>query len=217
MIAMRLLSALVLKLRLAALVAAALMAAQPAHAQFLAGQLENLLSTEDRQVKIQGLSGALSGEVRIDEVTVADRDGVWLTLRNLALDWSPLALVRKTVDVENLTAGQIVMDRLPRAAPPTTEESSEPFSLPSITARINRIAIDEFVLGEAVAGIPARLAAEASLNLSPDPTQLDASATIRRLDQGGDIALKLGFQPDANRLEIAVNASEPAGGIVAGS
>lgn len=216
MIAMRLFSALLLKLRLLALVAAALLAAQPAHAQFLAGQLENLLSTEDRQVKIQGLSGAFSGEVRIDEVTVADRDGVWLTLRNLALDWSPLALVRKTVEVQNLSVGQVVMDRLPRAAPPTTEESSEPFSLPSITARINRIAINEFVLNEAVAGIPARLAAEAALNLSPDPTQLDASATIRRLDQGGDIALKIGFQPDANRLEIAVNASEPAGGLVAG-
>ncbi|WP_279480526.1 translocation/assembly module TamB domain-containing protein [Aureimonas sp. SK2] len=216
MIAMRLLSALLLKLRLAALVAATLLAAQPAHAQFLAGQLESLLSTEDRQVKIQGLSGAFSGEVRIEEVTVSDRDGVWLTLRDLALDWSPLALVRKTVEVENLTAGQIVMDRLPRAAPPTTEESTEPFSLPSITARINRISIAEFVLGEAVAGIPARLAADATLNLQPDPTQLDAAATIRRLDQGGDIALKVGFQPSANRLEIAINASEPAGGIVAG-
>ncbi|WP_182086736.1 translocation/assembly module TamB domain-containing protein [Aureimonas sp. ME7] len=213
----RFLASVLLKLRLVALLAGALLAAQPAHAQFLAGQIENLLSTEDRQVRIQGLSGAFSGALRIDEVTVSDRDGVWLTARDLALDWSPLALVRKNVSIENLSAGQITLDRLPRAAAPTTEETeSGGFSLPSITANVGRIAINEFVLGEAVAGIPARLSAEAALTLQPDPAQLDASATIRRLDQPGDIALKLGFQPDANRLEIAINASEPAGGIVAG-
>ncbi|WP_062111453.1 translocation/assembly module TamB domain-containing protein [Aureimonas sp. AU40] len=200
---------------LVACVFASLAATQPAKAQFLAGQLENLLSTEDRQVKIQGLSGALSGNVRIEEVTVSDRDGVWLTARDLALDWSPLALVRKNVEIQNLSAGSIRLDRLPRASTQTTEASSGGFSLPSITANIGRIAINEFVLGEAVAGVPARLSAEAGLTLAADPAQLDLQAAIRRLDQGGDIALKIGFQPGANRLELNVTASEPAGGLVA--
>lgn len=193
-----------------------LAATQPARAQFLAGQLEGLLSTEDRQVKIEGLSGALSGNVRIESVTVSDRDGVWLTARDLALDWSPLALVRKNVQIQNLSAGSITLDRLPRAAPPTQEPSTGGFSLPAITANVGRIAITEFVLGQAVAGTAARLSAEGSLALAAEPTQLDAQLAIRRLDQGGEINLKIGFQPDANRLELDVAASEPAGGLVAG-
>ncbi|MBB3996613.1 translocation/assembly module TamB domain-containing protein [Aureimonas pseudogalii] len=215
---MRALAPLAARLRLVLIMALALpaiLAAQPARAQFLAGQLESLLSTDERIVKIEGLSGALSGNVRIEQLTVADRDGVWLTARDLALDWSPLALVRKTVSIDNLAAAQIMLDRLPRASTAPADESAGGFSLPSITARVGRIAIAEFVLGEAVAGVPARLSAEASLNLAPDPAQLDANARVQRLDQPGEVSLRLGFQPDANRLEIAVNASEPAGGLVA--
>ncbi|WP_062013245.1 translocation/assembly module TamB domain-containing protein [Aureimonas sp. AU4] len=188
----------------------------PAKAQFLAGQLENLLSTPDRTVRVQGLSGVLSGNLRIQEVTVADRDGVWLTARDLALDWSPLALVRKNVSVENLTAGQITLARLPLAGQTPAESSEGGFSLPSITADIRNIQVNEFALGEAVAGVSARLAAQGSLRLSADPAVLDANLAIRRLDQPGEVNLKLGFEPANNRLEIAMNASEPAGGLVAG-
>ncbi|WP_427025720.1 translocation/assembly module TamB domain-containing protein [Aureimonas ureilytica] len=219
MMTMRQILARALRLRAAlvllACALASLAATQPARAQFLAGQLENLLSTEDRQVKIEGLSGALSGNVRIEEVTVSDRDGVWLTARDLALDWSPLALVRKNVEIQSLTAGSITLARLPRAAPQTEDTSSSGFSLPDITANVGRIAINEFVLNEAVAGVAARLSAEGSLTLANDPAQLDANLAIRRLDQGGEITLKLGFQPAANRLELNVAASEPAGGLVA--
>ncbi len=202
-------------LMLLACVLASLAATQPARAQFLAGQLENLLSTEDRQVKIEGLSGALSGNVRIETVTVADRDGVWLTARDLALDWSPLALIRKNVQIQNLSAASITLARLPRASTQTEDTSSGGFSLPDITADVKRIAINEFILDQAVAGVAARLSAEGALTLAADPTQLDAQLAIRRLDQGGEINLKLGFQPNANRLELNVAASEPAGGLVA--
>ncbi|WP_185984910.1 translocation/assembly module TamB domain-containing protein [Aureimonas mangrovi] len=194
--------------------------AAPANAQqFVANQIANLISSENAQVEITGLSGALSGALRIGEITVSDADGVYLTATDLAMDWSPLALARSNVSIENLSAGQITLTRLPGSAPADPDEPEAPsggFSLPSITANIQQIAITEFVLGEAVAGTPARLSANASLSLTNDPTALDVSANIQRLDQPGEIALQLGFAPDDNRLVVEVNASEPAGGIVAG-
>lgn len=193
-------------------------AAAPANAQqFVANQIANLISTENAQVQITGLSGALTGALRIEEVTVSDADGVYLTASDLALDWSPLALARSNVQVQNLSAGQITLTRLPGSAP--QDPDAEPlsgFQLPNITADIQRIAIDEFVLGEAVAGTAATLSAQASLQLSNEPVQLAISADIQRLDQGGQIDLQLAFAPDENRLVVDVNASEPAGGIVAG-
>ncbi|BDA82842.1 translocation/assembly module TamB [Aureimonas sp. SA4125] len=189
--------------------------ARPAAAQeFLARQIEGLISTDTMQVKIDGLSGALSGNLRISSVTVADAQGVYLTARDLAMDWSPLAVIRSRVAVESLTAGQIILERLPESPP--ADPNAEPSSgLPNITADIQRIAITEFVLGEAIAGVRARLSANGKLVLDADPTKLDVAIGVKRLDQPGDITAALVFAPEENRLEIRVDASEPAGGLVA--
>ncbi len=197
-------------------VSAALLASRPAPAQqFLANQIENLVSTDTMTVEIEGLSGALTGDIRIESVVVSDPRGTFLTAKNLAMDWSPLALVRSTVSIENLTAGQIVLERLPTGQPASEADQGSGFALPSITADIRNFAIAEFVLGEAIAGTRARLKASASLTLADDPTKLDVKANIDRLDQPGQIALDVSFAPDQNQLAIDVQASEPAGGLVA--
>ncbi|MDY8108169.1 translocation/assembly module TamB domain-containing protein [Fulvimarina sp. 2208YS6-2-32] len=184
--------------------------------EFVANQIENLINSETLTVDIQGLSGAISGNVRIESVTVADPQGVFLTASDLALDWSPFSLVRSNVSVENLTAGQIVLERLPVGQPQAAEdETGGGFSLPSITADIDNIAIDEFILGEAIAGTRARLSAQASLSLADDPVNLALSANIERLDQPGRIALDLAFAPAENQLTVDIQASEPQGGLVA--
>lgn len=190
----------------------------PVQAQgFVANQIEKLLSSETMQVEIEGLSGALSGAVRIESVTLSDPDGVFLTANDLAMDWSPLALARSNVAIQSLTAARIELTRLPIGGETAEDEAGGGgFSIPAITADIGEIAIAEFILGEAVAGIPARLSANASLQLAAEPTSLSARAAIRRLDQAGDIDLDLAYAPSENRLVVNVSASEPAGGIVAG-
>ncbi|MEF2551474.1 translocation/assembly module TamB domain-containing protein [Aurantimonas sp. A2-1-M11] len=195
----------------------ALASIQPAKAQqFLATQIENLVSTDTMQVEIEGLSGALTGDIRIESVTVSDPQGVFLTASDLAMDWSPLALVRSNVSIDALTAGSIVLERLPTGQPPAAPgDESGGFSLPSITADIRRLAIEEFVLGEAIAGERARLRANASLQLSAEPTNLMVEAQIERLDQPGQIALEIAYAPADNQLRLDVKASEPAGGLVA--
>ena len=85
------LAALALTLFLA--FAALVPTSRPAEAQqFIASQIENLISTDTMKVKIDGLSGALTGAIRIEKVTVSDPQGVFLTASDLAMDWSPLAL-----------------------------------------------------------------------------------------------------------------------------
>ncbi|MEN3793082.1 translocation/assembly module TamB domain-containing protein [Fulvimarina sp. MAC3] len=199
------------------MIAAALLAPRPAEAQeFIASQIENLINSDTMTVKIDGLSGALTGDIRIETVTVSDPEGVFLTASDLAMDWSPLSLVRSNVNIENLTAGQIVLERLPVGQPAAADSAdSGGFSLPSITANIDNLSIKEFVIGEAIAGTRARLSANASLALADDPVNLSVKADIQRLDQPGQIVLDLGFAPDENQLTVDIQASEPQGGLVA--
>ncbi|MEH6719747.1 MAG: translocation/assembly module TamB domain-containing protein [Aurantimonas endophytica] len=203
-------------LLLALVALSTLLSARPAEAQqFLATRLENFISTDTMQVEIEGLSGALTGRLRIGSVTVSDPQGTFLTARDLAMDWSPFALVRSNLSIENLTAGQIVLERLPTGQPETAEEEASGFSLPSITASIRNLAIEEFVLGAPIAGTQARLRANGSLTLAADPTSLAVRANIDRLDQPGQVALDIGYAPDQNQLRLDIAASEPAGGLVA--
>ena len=76
--------------------------AQDSDKDFLTGFLEQNLSSAGRIVTISGFQGALSSRATMAEMTIADDTGVWLTLRDVTLDWSQSALL----------SGQIVIDEL---------------------------------------------------------------------------------------------------------
>ncbi|WP_210248872.1 translocation/assembly module TamB domain-containing protein [Aureimonas leprariae] len=189
----------------------------PARAQeFVARQIENLVSTDSLKVKIDGLSGALTGNLRIGSVTVSDPQGPFLTARDLAMDWSPLSVVRSDIQIQSLTAGQIVLDRLPSLPPSQgADASSGGGGLPNLTANVQKLAISEFVVGEAIAGRQARLSLDARLVLEADPTRLETALNLNRLDQPGRITANIAYAPNENRLQVQVDAGEPAGGLVA--
>lgn len=54
---------------------------------FFTAFIEDRLSTPNRQIRLRGISGALSSEATIEEITVADREGVWLRIENATIDW----------------------------------------------------------------------------------------------------------------------------------
>lgn len=85
----------------------------PAFAQsddrsYLTALLEDNLSGAGRKVTITGFAGALSSRARIDELTIADDAGIWLTLRDVSLDWNRSSLFAGAVSVNELSAGEIL-------------------------------------------------------------------------------------------------------------
>ena len=83
--------------------------------------LEDNLSDAGREVRITGFQGALSSTATIDQMTIADAQGVWITLRGLTLSWSRAALLRGRLEVAELSAQAIDLPRLP--APPAVDVS----------------------------------------------------------------------------------------------
>ena len=82
-----------------ALICLGLVLTGPARAQDDAGALaellQDLLSDQGRSVRIEGFEGALSAQARARLITIADAEGVWLTLGGVEIDWSRSALLRR--------------------------------------------------------------------------------------------------------------------------
>jgi translocation and assembly module TamB len=62
-------------------------------------------------VRIAGLHGRFPDAPRIDRIEINDSRGTWLTIDDVALDWSPLRLLSGTAAIARLSATHIGVER----------------------------------------------------------------------------------------------------------
>lgn len=182
---------------------------------FLVRTLQDALSGAGRAVQIEGFRGALSSSATLDELTVADDAGVWLTLRDVALDWERGALLRGAVRVTALTAGEILLARLPQPEQGTPAPEAGTFRLPDlpVSVEIGQIAAARVELGAPVLGEAVTLGVQGALALVSG--RATAELAIERIDNGpaGRVALDLDFDGAAQTLALDLSVEEAAGGI----
>jgi translocation and assembly module TamB len=204
------------------LILAVMLLAGPALAQdddpgFLARFLQDRLSGAGRSVQISGFQGALSSRATIKEMTIADGEGIWLTLRGVTLDWNRAAVLRGEFSVNELSAQEIVVVRPPEAGDSLPSPEARGFSLPVLPVSVNigRVAADRVTLEEAVLGAPLEARLEASLQLANGEGQ--ASLSLIRTDSGpgGKVTLDTGYSNTSRLLVLDLSAREDAGGIAA--
>lgn len=184
---------------------------------YLTTFLETSLSSAGRAVVITGFEGALSARARVQEITIADADGVWLTLRDVALDWDRSALLKGAVSVEALTAGEIVLARLPRREDGLPKAEARAFALPRlpVSVEIRALRAARIVLGESVLGTPLEARIDAALSLAGGEGRADLALTRTDAGPEGRVALKVSYASDTQQLVIDLAAHEAAGGIAA--
>ena len=205
-------------LRAAALIllpCAALAQTPEADRSYLQGLLEDNLSGAGRQVTITGFEGALSSQASISRLTIADDQGIWLTLTDVALDWNRSALLAGALSVNTLTAGEIVLDRLPATQTTPAPEARE-FSLPQlpVSVDIGSLKANRVVLGPAVLGQSLEVEVEAALTLAEGSGS--AKALVQRIDDGpqGKLSLEASFNAPSKLLQVDLALTEATGGIV---
>ena len=182
----------------------------------LQGFIEDNLSTEGRAVHIEGFAGALSSEASLDLLTIADEDGVWLTLKDVTLNWSRLSLLRGRLEVTKLSAGEILVPRLPKPQQSVDIPDAEAtgFSLPDLPVAINveEIAAQKIVLGAPLLGEEVSLSLAGSLQL--DDGVGNAKLDVTRLDRDSDkVALDVSYSNADHQLAIDLTVTEDAGGL----
>ncbi|MDM7458541.1 MAG: DUF490 domain-containing protein, partial [Paracoccus sp. (in: a-proteobacteria)] len=185
---------------------------------FLTSLLERSLSDAGRTVVIDGFRGALSSRATFTEMRIADADGVWLTLRDGALQWNRSALLRRRIEIAELTAAQIILPRLPQGdgTQPQIEAEVPSFSLPELPVAVNieQIRADRVELGQPVIGVPAVLRVDGTLSLEAGEgaTQLSVS----RLDgPRGEFVLDSAYSNQTRILRLNLGLDEAADGLLA--
>ncbi|MCR8827646.1 translocation/assembly module TamB domain-containing protein [Pseudosulfitobacter koreensis] len=193
-------------------------AAQSDDRGFLQSFLEDSLSGAGRDVRITGFEGALSSRATIEELTIADEEGIWLTLRDLSLDWSRTALLTGRLQVSELTVAEVIMPRKP-ITPDTIDvpepEASGAFSIPELPVSVNidSIRADRIDIGEPVFGEAAVISLNGSAQLADG--EGTARVEINRIDDTeGNVTLAASYSNETNVLDLLLNVSEDEGGIL---
>ncbi|MEM9970257.1 MAG: translocation and assembly module protein TamB, partial [Pseudomonadota bacterium] len=183
---------------------------------FIEGLIEDNLSSDVRSVEIQGFDGALSGRATIESLTVADADGVWLTLEEAVLDWNRSALLRGRLEVAELSAARISLPRLQRqgeAEAPTPEATG--FALPELPVSVNieKIEAAEVFLGAELFGAETLASVSGALSLADGEGVADLD--ISRLNGDGALSLAASYNNASEVLALDLSLEESAGGILA--
>lgn len=175
---------------------------------FAAGQVASLTGGA---VKLDGLRGRFPDRLRLARLEVHDADGAWLTADDVALDWSPTALLHGQALVDQLRAARLDLPRLPRSAPASDAPApaGEPFQLP-VRVTVLHAAIPAAAVGAPVLGHAALLGLVAKADL---PSLQAGTAELAIASGGGSYTLVASL--DDQRIEAALNAQEPAGGLLA--
>jgi len=178
--------------------------------------IQNQLSAPNRQIRLNGIQGALSSNATIARITVADRDGVWLTIENASIVWNRLALVRGRLSIDKLSADRIAMPRNPLPDESLPSPEATPFQLPELPVAIilRELDVPQMQFGQGVFGLESELALTGNLELASGA--LDTDLAVKRLDgPGGELSLKASFSNATRALALDLTLSEPENGVVA--
>jgi len=93
------------------LIAARLCIASDGGRAFVESQIDGREAGPLGTIQIDGLSGDPLDRLGASRVTLTDSEGVWLTMENVAIAWSPARLMSKTVKLD-------LQRRENRCAPP---------------------------------------------------------------------------------------------------
>jgi len=182
---------------------------------YLQALIEDNLSGAGREVRITGFKGALSSQATLEELSIADDAGVWLTLRDVTLDWTRSALLAGRIEVNRLSAREIDLPRLPNTKEDLSPEIAEakPFALPDLPVSVNigEISADTVTLGEPILGqeVALRLIGGMSLGSGEGEAQLE----VTRLDERGALTLVAAYVNDTQVLTLDLKLREDEGGI----
>ncbi|MDE4143317.1 MAG: translocation/assembly module TamB domain-containing protein [Pseudophaeobacter sp. bin_em_oilr2.035] len=184
----------------------------------LVGFLEDTLSADSRYITVTGLTGALSSQATIERLTVADDDGIWLTIEEAKLDWNRLALLQGRFSVNSLSAESITVVRSPTPVPadpelPTPEAT--PLRLPELPVAIElgEIRAGRVDLGEDLLGQSASLSVTGALSLADGALQTRLETA--RLDKPGDrLSLVAGYSDQTRQIDLDLSLTEAAGGLL---
>lgn len=185
----------------------------------LVNMLQDLLSDAGREVRIRGFAGALSSRATVEQISIADTQGVWIVLSGVVIDWNRAALFDRRVEINEMSAQTIELLRMPTAPPDQNLPSPTaraPFQLPvlPVWVQIKDVSAARVILDAPVIGQPVELTLRGSAQLADGQGQ--ASFDAHRTDgQEGSFRIFGDFDNQTRVLSLDLSLDEGPGGLAA--
>ncbi len=186
--------------------------------EWLTEKIEGAVESPDMHLKLGAIDGSIPTDFTIATVTLADSQGVWLTIDRLHVVMSPSALFLRSAKIDALEAASVTVTRAPVSTQPATPSDPNASLLPSLPVDVDlkKLVVERLELAPALLGEQAVLRIAGSLLLEHGGGALNANLSVARIDdKPGQADLVAAFDPGKNTLNLSVNASEPAGGVMA--
>jgi translocation and assembly module TamB len=177
----------------------------PGH-RFLIDRIERLQIRTGLKIRIGRIDGSIYGSARLKDVRLHDLQGLFLTVPDARLRWSPWGWTVNRLDITELTVPAATLHKLPHLRP-----MGRPFTLPEIDIRIGRLAIDRLRISRGVAG-PERVG---RVSMQADVRRGRALVRGALATSAGDqLALLLDAEPRRKRFDLDADLTAPAGGLI---
>ena len=191
----------------------------------LADFVSRAASSENMKLEIGAIEGPLSAHPMLRDISLADKDGVWLKIDHVEMDWSRLPLASLRVDIDRVVIGRVDMLRRPIPAPAVATKPAAPAparkasddvapDLP-VRFRLGAFQLGALALAAPVLGEPATLTLTGSADAGASSNGAKATLSARRTDAPGAVNLNVAISPSPNRVSLALSAQEPASGLIA--
>ena len=179
----------------------------PAGRTFIAERLEGLQVGQFGRLHVEGLEGDLWSDFGVTRLTIADRTGVWLDARRIAIRWRPIDLLRRRVQVDDLE-GQVQIIRAPVFEPGNLAKRQ------AVAVQIDRfnLLLETLPAASSARGL---FATAGSLDLERNGAIAGALVAQSRLHPGDGLNARYDFGVH-QRLAITAQAREAQGGAIAG-
>ncbi|MCK0129054.1 translocation/assembly module TamB domain-containing protein [Erythrobacter sp. F6033] len=194
---------------LAPILLGALFLSSPIGKRFVADQIAQVAPASGLRFEVGRIEGDIYGQAVLRDVVLSDPKGEFLVIPEAEIDWNPLAWLWSGLDVRELTARRGRLERLPELLP---GDPDAPL-LPDFDIRIDKLAIEDFVLAPGVAGDQAHsFNFSSEVDIRSGRALIDADGAFGREDR---IALLLDSEPDGDRFDISLDYKAAADGPIA--
>lgn len=179
--------------------------------------IESKLSSYNRTVKLEGVSGILNSKVNIAKITISDDKGIWLTAQNLTLVWDRGKLFSDTLKINKLSIKSI---NILRKSTNNNSLLSRIISLNNINLKslpiniiINKLKINNIYYAKNVYGIEEHLSADGFFKF--ENYNLNSVLQIKGIDKQDKAFLNIHYNNKIDKLNLDFHISEKKGGLVA--
>ncbi len=171
--------------------------------------------SENFKLSYERIGGNWPWSIRIQNIDVSDKEGVWLSAADVTLNWSPFALVRGNVTASHLKLDQIHIARTPVS---DTTEPSDPHILPPlptlpVSINVSRFEATNVTVDKAVLGAPVAANLNGKLFWQGDTIRLLAQLSEDR-DRSLRANLKSKIDARRNVLELDLDLKDGGTGLL---